>query len=240
MPDNDTPPYERVTSTERVIIYLKQLLISREHLIMSVPGSNKIFNSLLLEVNHNNGYLLIDSMNRKTGHELFVEKGESFAHAKFHGVEMTFRCDLLEVVVENDQPLYKIRFPAFLNYHQRRSYFRAATSVNDRITVILDVTGVGTESLRLIDLSLGGLKAGITARGPIPFEPGQLIHSCLFTLDGKDIQVEGQIRNMEQGEHDQVIVGVFFIGLTPAQSRIIESFVVRVQREQIQRVKQYL
>jgi c-di-GMP-binding flagellar brake protein YcgR len=177
-------------------------------------------------------------MNTRKGHQLFLETGRTHAHAKFHGVEMTFTCKLIEVFKDNDASVYKIRFPEVVNYHQRRSYFRAVLPVESMLPVSIELPGHGILSGRLLDISLGGLKIEISSTGMIECERGQPVNSCRFELDSRELEIEGMVRNISKTPRGGCNLGIMFIGQTPAQIRIIEAFVAHQQREQIKRIRQ--
>jgi c-di-GMP-binding flagellar brake protein YcgR len=236
MVNQDAPGRERVTSRKRLFAYLKQLLDSREHLLIAFPGNKGAHTSMLLELNPDKNYILMDQLNTLQGHRLMQQHRRCVAHAKFQGIEMTFPCELENFVEEDGDTLYRLHFPEIMDYYQRRQHYRANLHYDDRIPVSLMFPGDKQCCGMIEDISAGGARIHVEEQHWISCQRGDRIEQLSFTAEGlQQVECEAQICVVFDHASNGRYIGVKFIGLQPRESRMLENFVFKLQREEIKR-----
>ena len=227
---------EKVTHLPQIIGLLRRLRDQRILLSVRIPGHNGTFNSLLLQVDPDRNFILLDELNPKIGHELVIQAKQVRVQCQCQGVELGFLCAVEVVEGKSGISMYRAALPEFINYMQRRGSYRVRVGMSMSVPVSLPLE-ISTTDIEghLFDLSVGGLGANL------PMEPklrrGQIIETCAIHLPKNEtIQVELEIRFIRlDEEHRTQRIGAAFLHLTQQQTNSLRRFVTHLEREMLRR-----
>jgi len=225
--------YEEVTSPIRIAAILRPLQQQHSIISVAVPSAKRLFNSTLLEVNPEQGYLLLDELHPREGHSLLSTSSRIGLSARREGIEIKMILDIAEIEFDNGVALYRTPFPTSIRYRQRRRAFRVPVSAVQVIPVTLVDAQENALHGELHDISAGGMCVRFPAKTEIPEEEEAWPMRCIITLpDRKRIQTGFTLRRLTRHEASRTIhIGGNFDQLDKTQSRLIERFVFELQRE---------
>jgi len=115
---------EQVTDPVQIAALLKKVKDSRTVLQVTLPGRTTEYNSALLDVNLEQGYLLLDELTPTEGHHLLSNGGQFTVGIRLRGVDMRFTSQVQEVSGQAGIAFYRANLPHSLYYCQRRSFYR--------------------------------------------------------------------------------------------------------------------
>jgi len=213
--------YEEVTSATRITAILRPLQQQHSIISIAIPSAKRLYNSTLLEVNPEQGYLQL-STSSKIG-----------LSARREGIEIKMILEISEIGADNGIAFYKVPFPAIIHYRQRRHTFRVPVSAAQSIHVELADEQGNAFYGELQDISAEGMCVRFPPKTAIPEGEKAQILTCTITLpDKKRVQGHFTLRRITQHEPSRNIqVGGSFEKLDKVQARAIERFVLEIQRE---------
>ena len=114
----------RVKSKTEISALLGKLEKNHTLLSIIVNGSKKMFGSMILEVNENKRYLVLDELYPRQELNRPLLNTKLSIETQLEGIEIRFTTNV-EAIAERDEiEYYKVSFPAYVFHHQRRSSFR--------------------------------------------------------------------------------------------------------------------
>lgn len=226
--------YEDVSSPIRIAAILRPL--QQQHIILSValPGAKRLYNSTLLEIDPEQGFLLLDELNPGDGHALISQASRIGLTAHREGIEIKMLLDLNEVGSDKGIAFYKTDFPKTIRYRQRRNSFRITISAAQRIPVELSDEQDRTFSGELQDISAEGMCLRLPLKTAIPETDSSVPLNYTITLPGRKM-ISGQFVARHAVIHEASRchhIGGHFEQPDRAQARAIERFVIELQREE--------
>lgn len=229
--------FDKIIDPVLITTYLRRLYDVRAFLTVILPGSSTLYNSMLIEVNPKEGYLLMDQINSDKGHKKLLESGKFRIHTMHRGVEINFNCKLASVLHENIGDLYKLVMPKLLYYHQRRQNYRAHVSMSYAVRVLLELHDETSMEGWLANISSGGIGIQINKDLWVPLETGMRIEKCTFDIpDDIEIHCELTVRNVHKDGNAYMHLGGQFVNLERDQTRAIGRFVTWLDRELIKKM----
>ena len=227
---------ERITHPPQIIALLRRLHENRILLRVKIPGVEHPFNSLLLNLNPQRNYLLLDEINDESAHRKALEAGRLRVFGQHEGVEMNFHLDIRPAQNRQGVRFYQAPLPECVYYMQRRADYRVHVAMDMEIGVLLPL---GEEILldgQLCDVSMGGLGARLDAAQEI--HQGLIIPGCRIQLpqDPQPLQADLEVRFVLPDEsHQAVRLGGRFSRLAPEDKGRLRRFVTQLEREMIRR-----
>lgn len=227
------PPRE-ITASVEIHSLLKSLHQTRSPLSITFKGRSQIFQSYIVELDTQNGTLLIDEMIPHSG-DKWLEQGEVFrVDAWLEGVHMRWQEAKASKIILEDTPAFSMPLPIQMVYHQRRGAYRAPVqrSIDTQLELIhaehkRQFTG------ELLDMSATGCKVYLSGDQTKALQPGE--HYALSRLllpDTARFDITLEIRHCEYLEGKDVThVGVRFHQPGAQAQRHIDRFVHYLQRE---------
>ena len=224
---------EKITHGPQIAGLLKRVRDNRVLLSVRVPGSDAIFNSLLLDIDIERNLILLDELNPHLGHELACQARQIRVHCQCQGVELSFVCQIEVGQGQRGISFYRAALPDTVNYLQRRSNYRVRVGRHLRVPVQIPLA----EPLEgeLIDLSLGGFGASVPA--PADFMRGQIIEACSIRLPNCDpLTAELEVRFVQRdNQHHTVRIGASFRNLDPLRQNLLRRVITQLEREMLRR-----
>lgn len=234
-PDADsdyTQQYETITSALRISALLRNAMERHVIITATLPGSKHFFNTAFLSTDHEKGMLVIDELNPKAGHGLFIEAGKITLHIMLDGVEMNFTVSLTKTGSENNIAFYELEFPGSIRYLQRRNSFRVPVSAANKIDVEIFTAENKTFTGELSDISAEGMRVRFSNKKNSALEDITEETQCLIKLpDKRQINCAFTIRHsINDKESNSLYIGGHFENIDKIQRRAIERFVSELQR----------
>ncbi|MDT8404498.1 flagellar brake protein [Sulfuriflexus sp.] len=228
---------ERITQPEIITGYLSRLLRGHILLGISIPGSSRSYNSIIIDIDGDRQTMLLDALHPESGHEAVMKLREFAVTAHHDGIRLGFKGYIKELVNDAGKPAYLVGYPAALIYHQQRAAYRAAVSMGDQVGIKIRSADNKTVPGLITDISLGGLGLQFEQKHALPFSNGMLLPSCQFSTPGKpEFECALEVRNIRQDDNNRFVqVGTRFIKLDKQEERQIQRFVVQLEREMIKR-----
>lgn len=225
--------YEEITSAIRIAAILRPLQQQHSIVSIAVPSAKRLYNSTLLEVNPEQGYLLLDELHPREGHEQLSTASKIGLSAHRKGIEIKMILEISEIGSDNGVAYYKVAYPGLIRYRQRRRAFRVPVSAAQSIPVELADEQGNAFYGELQDISAEGMCIRFPAKTGISEEKKSQAMTYTITLPNKK-RVQGlfilcRVTPHEAGRNLQV--GGKFKQLDKAQARLIERFVLEIQRE---------
>ena len=225
---------DKITEADRIIDHLSKLHQARALLTVTLAGSSKLFNSIIVNVNAANGRVTLDKLFPEKGHELARKVGKFNIHTFLHGIEISFTGKLIKTAGSEQDVVYEIALPEKLFYRQRRAHYRVPVSVAQGIKVTLYNEQFEKSEGVLSNLSVGGI--GVQFEGEdvnIPKEKGAQLPACEFVLpDKKVIKCPLELRFFYQDTaYNHLRIGGRFLHLSQNEERGIQRYIMQLERE---------
>jgi c-di-GMP-binding flagellar brake protein YcgR len=226
---------ETVTDPMQIAALLKKVKDSRTLIQVTLPGHGTEYNSALLDLHPEQGYLLLDELTPAQGHQSLSALSKLTVSIRLRGIDMRFTGIVQEIGGQAGVAFYRVAFPTSLYYRQRRNYYRVKLGMGLMIPFnIARADGKPYEG-RLDDISVGGI--GAELKQQTPFERGDLLPTCEIQLPGGDkIDCEIEVRYISKDEpHKKFHIGARFVKLDPARKHTLQRFVADAERELLRR-----
>ena len=229
----------RIESPSEIESLLKKL--NKNHTLLSIrfKNSSKSFGSMLLEVNRDRNYIVLDELYPRheikeplVGQKLIID-------AQLEGIEVGFTVEVLAVAEQEGVEYYKVSNPSSLFYYQRRASFRVGVGISTSIPVALSTINDVLLHAELRDVSLGGISARINTPIAGNVSIGDEIPTCIIhTPENKKIVCSLEIARMETHETSQSVrFGARFIQLSGSDRHELSRFIAKLERDNIKKLK---
>ena len=211
---------------------MRRIKNSRAMLTVRVSGSEETYLSALLEVNEDEGYIVIDELNSPNGHRALCMVKELEISTRLEDREIKFQCDLTAVGEHNGISYYKVPFPENLDHQLRRKHLRIAAPRGKYLPVHLHTELQDLVTGELVDLSSGGFAAHLSRETADKVHRGELIPKCMLYLgDQQPIEVELEIRYCEDKRyHSRPRLGGKFISMDQQSERRLQKYISQMDR----------
>lgn len=226
---------EKVTHGPQIAGLLKRVRDQRVLLSVRVPGSDAVFNSLLLDVDPARNFILLDELNPHSGHELACKTRQLRIHCQCQGVELSFVSTIEIGQGQRGVSFYRAPLPEAINYLQRRGSYRIRIGLNMHIPVALPLDTESRIEGELFDLSMGGLGANFPST--VELTRGQVIESCTLELPNSEplaTEIEIRFVRVDNANLCQRI-GASFRNLGSQQQNLLRRIVTQLEREMLRR-----
>lgn len=237
--DNSSNQYEskaeRVTQLPHIIGLLHRLKDAKCLLSVRVEGSGVSHTSLLLDVNSDRGYILLDELNNERAHQLAVETGRIRVFCQNQGVEMSFACPIRVAHNKKGLTFYQAPIPNEIHYQQRRNDYRVRVGLDQEIHLLIPVESETSLDAELFDVSLGGVGARLESSQQL--RKGLIIPSCKLSLPNQEtIETDVEIRFVKAENNGKFTrIGGRFLSPDPATRGRLRKIVTQLEREMLRR-----
>lgn len=213
---------------------LYQAWRSHRFLEVTVDGDDMVYQSIMLELDPEEGTLLIDEFfpNDFVGMPGQVMKVNI---RTVGGRKMTFETNIMEKYLYNDSPLYVLAMPADIEIDQRRNAFRLP--IGDRVAVDSRFIGPDEQPYygRLRNVSCSGISLEVHVDGESAnsFHYDDVLSHLTFDFAGINIDCGVSVRSIEvdKAEDSHCLIGAEFVDLSAQAQRSLERSIMRIQRD---------
>ncbi len=233
-----SPEIERISFAPQIASLLRRLQETRSLLSVTVAGSDELYNSAIVEVDAEFGYVLLDELTPVEGHMRLLQSRALHAHARLRGVDISFAGALQEAGEKDGIAFYRLPMPTLVNYRQRRANFRARVGMAIPVPIGLGNRHIAELDGTLYDISIGGVGALVRAGSIAELRQGSVFERCNIRLPkGREITCGLEIRYVSHDERRHALrIGGRYVDLGRAQEKIIEHFVAALERELLRKM----
>tara|TARA_R110002111_G_scaffold79218_3_gene125524 strand:+ start:544 stop:1332 length:789 start_codon:yes stop_codon:yes gene_type:complete len=229
----------KLTSAEDIGRLLKKIYLKHALLTITIESSDECYGSTILEVNNENGYLVIDELHPEQGHSK-IEVGTSISFNSRYAGAFVYFVATVEAISDNSKAAYyKIGIPDEIQYHQRRNTYRITTSISEPVTVNLVNEDDVLIKAELRDISHGGVCLRVNSTSHISINSGDIIPTCLIQVsDERKILSSLNICHVEFiKETGSLRIGAEFSDMSAFDQRELEHFIATLERAIIKNIK---
>lgn len=229
---------DRITLAPFILGLLKRIQNQRAMLTITLPGTDKNYNSAVLEINEEQAYLVIDELSPESGHPLLLDIKELRARTRVEGARISFSTTLIDAGRESGIAYYNLALPTEIDYLQQRASYRVKTAIVQPIPITLFHVEGQTIKGELQDLSVGGLAIRVAHKQlPAALNTTDTL-PCSFRLaQNEEVTCTLEIRSIRNKDNNTPVrLGCRFINLPAPQQKIIQRYIIALEREQIKKM----
>jgi c-di-GMP-binding flagellar brake protein YcgR len=237
-PEPDSPELERFAIYSRVEIAATLRQLIEENVLVTAyfdegPG---FVVTALLAVNADFEELVFDSAPDEVGQRRLLASKQIVFVGFLESIKVQFVARLAEAAMFEGRPAFRVRMPETLLRLQRRDFFRVRPPMSKPATCLVPYAGDSKqyESLRVLDLSVGGL-AVMSYPEKFELPTNQVIDNCFLDLPGiGSISVSINVRHVDRVPKDDKArrCGCEFVDMS-AQSRVmLQRYVNKIDADQ--------
>ena len=220
--------------------YLKLFQLMRGHhlLQLRVMGDDQPYQTMLLEVNADTGYLVIDEPFPNDGLLSGRFKQNVILEYEAEGFCTRIQSVVLERLDEDGDRYFRLAWPTSVEEIQRRDQFRL--DVTDCWMDGIAVNNVENQQVSaVLDLSASGMRLAFEGNQIDRIYAGSYLQNIVLSLKGcdpisccLDITHCHYVPNAELGDVEMTVAGGRLVGLSYRESQAIERFIFSAQRAQ--------
>ncbi|MFK8068479.1 MAG: flagellar brake protein [Gammaproteobacteria bacterium] len=206
---------------------------SRAMLTVSIAGMEESYLSALLEVDDEEGYIVIDELSSGSGHRAICHIKEFEIKTRLEDREIKFQCELTAVGEHNGIHYYKVPFPENLDHQLRRKHLRVSTPRGKYLPVHIHTESDDLVTGELVDLSAGGFAAVLSRETSNKVKHGDVIPKCILYLGDQKPPVESEleIRYCEDKRYSaKPRLGGRFINMDQSSERRLQKYISLLDR----------
>lgn len=217
----------RITDRRRILVLLREAAEAHAMLRVRINGGPTEYTSMILAVDGVWCRIAIDDPWPKVDRPPLRGGDRLHVSTRLHGVPMHFVLEVEKVLPRAAGPVVQCELPAWVHYRQlRRSYRVLVPPDVDSFRCVIKAMDDRGHRGRLLDLSVEGMgaillsEAGLRVGDPV---------SCDLNLEHGSLLAEGELRSLAK-VLDRERVGVHFHPLSPADQRLLDREIARLQR----------
>lgn len=239
--ESNEPQAERVSNSARMVALLQRLVDERIILMVHLPDDNVRYNSALLAVDPSSQTLTLDELTPNSGNDKALNAKKLHITARIGGAFIRFRANIARSETRNEVLSYALPFPSFIIYEQRRNAFRARIPEHLNVNVSLEKAESETIVAGLTDISTSGIGFALDPAIELNSDNDELYVCKVRLPGGESLACELEIRFAALDEKTKKrTVGGQFINMFGPQRKMIEKFVMFLQRETIRRKREQM
>lgn len=221
--------FESEALYERILQNLKN---QRSPLSIKFGHSNTPYVSMLLDIDVNRRFIIIDEINAPEGHQQMC-LGENFAvSGRDNGIFVLFQSKIIDYGTIHGISFYRLPYPKHIEYLQRRMTARLTIPMDIAIHADFLLPGQPYVRTNVVDISLSGLRFTISRNVKSILDSVVKIEHCrLITPFASPQEYTLEIKNCRyELNKQQTIVGCQFVDLDNVGLKFLSSLIARLQQ----------
>ncbi len=229
----------RIKSKDEIQSFLTKLYKNHTLLSITVGKSNKVFGSVVLEVNMEKAYLVLDELYPRDEVRSSLLDQTISIETQIDRILLRFSSTIKAISEKDGAEYYKVKIPKYLYHHQRREYYRVPISITNPLLANLSTENDVLLHAELRDLSLGGLSARLKSPPSEQLVIGDEIPTCIIQMpNGKKIVSPIEIVRIEETKPlKNTRIGARFIDLNNGDRRELSQAIAKLDRNNIKNLK---
>lgn len=224
---------EQISHRRRILAVLDAMKDGRTLLSARIEHQRGYFNTTLLKVDAEKGYVFLDELAPAEGHKKIAVGQTLHLYGFYNNLPAHFAVEVIHVGQHEGIAFYAGPLPKVIHYQQKRAHFRAYVGLGKELTVRLRQGNGNILSGRLQDVSLGGFGALLPADSIL----GDLEIVEVESLELPEhaaIACSAEIRHSHPTQ-GRLHIGARFTHLTPQAERQLLQAIVELEREQLRK-----
>ena len=219
-------------------VYTALFETMHEHALIYVApaGLKTTYQSMILDINPEEKYLLIDELFPHTGYEVAVGDRLSVSIGR-KGKALTFPTELLMTGEHNGAPFFKVTLPTVIQQEQRRKAYRVDLELREQNYVRCQLRNGQQWAGYLKDISLSGIRVELYDEQQ-GIEPGMLLHGVRINI-GSELEFKCDLEVMNIGRRaagqQGSALGAQYVSMSDADERQLQQYLLKLQRKMIKR-----
>lgn len=233
--DHSAQSASRFAVTRKSSITRLLQLLERRKVLLNVqwPGERQLYATALLGIYPEHGFIVLDELNPRVGHERLLERGELTAIGRLDGVSIKLTTRLREMREKDGVAFYKFAFPQQIYYVQRRDSHRVSLiGTPTRFEGRWNRSDGGIRVAGTVgDLSAEGV--GLLLDGELPLRQGDTLTLCTIRLpqDG-GVTFDLEVRHATWLPARQLTrVGARLLNIDVFSRHRVEAAIARMERD---------
>ena len=228
-----------IKSRDEIISLLNKTYNTHTLLNINFDELNNNFGSLLLEVNQEKGYLVLDEIYPRNAINFPLLHQKLLVSTRLDGIELSFPATIDAISKIDNSEYYRVDIPKSIYYQQRRSSYRVPISITNPLTVALSTENDVLIHAELRDLSQHGFCARTITPGAELLTKGEEIPTCIIhTPDGRKIVTSLEIVRVEEAKpFNSMKFGARFLSLSKTDEQELARLVAQLDRENVKNLK---
>lgn len=225
-----------IRSSSEILGILRSIKNKKEPVSTFLGREDDILICTIVDVDQVAGSILYSyGVNREMNEVLLRSRDITFA-ALHGGAKIQYTVPAALEVFDRGVPTFKTQIPSVLWRLQRRRSQRYRLPPDAPSRIVLNLEGVGHINAELADISVHGI--GVLQYPPdLALEPGLEMRQCTISLPtGEILAVDVRIQHSELVENPQGEIvrrsGCKFIGMPKNVQKLIEQFIVQLDRDE--------
>jgi len=229
----------RIKSKDEIQSFLTKLYKNHTLLSITVGKSNKVFGSVVLEVNMEKSYLVLDELYPRDEVRSSLLDQTISIETQIDRILLRFSSTIKAISEKDGAEYYKVKIPKYLYHHQRREYYRVPISISHPLPANLSTENNELLHAELRDLSIGGLSARLKSPPLEQLIIGDEIPTCIIQMPNKRKIVSAiEIVRIDKTKRlKNIQFGARFVGLNNADQRELSQAIAILDRERIKNLK---
>jgi len=234
-PEPESREIERyvIASPVEIAALLRQLRDERVLVTVYCDGISSFAVTNVLAVQAKLGSFVFDFASDEAANRRIGEAGRLVLVGFVDQVKVQFATARAVAVMHEGEPAWAAPLPQKLLRLQRRDAFRVRTPLGRPATLKVAAEGGRTLELRVLDISLGGVKLALNpALGTLPDD--RTVEGAELDLPGiGQFEVALRVRHVEapRNERSERAFGCEFVKLAPASEMLIQRYIHHLQME---------
>lgn len=232
--DDGPQPPKVLKAPMEIAATLRQLQQNHDPLVITFTDRNQRFQSYLIEVEPDKSRLIFDELVPNDG-ERYLKNAEPFSvESSRDGVRVMWKCSNSAQITEyNGLRCYFSALPSEVQYHQRRSAYRAVFKLSELVAVTLTGEKLNaTLSGQMLDISATGCKLRLKGDASQMLKPGQVYEQLVAQMPIGAMTIAVELRHIHYDEKlDITLIGARFYRMSGLIQRQVERVVYQLQRE---------
>ena len=230
----EKPVQKRVIESHEEIARLLQRM--REHIVIITarfPSDNDVYNTSIIDVDSNSKIFHLDEFLPAQGNHQIRKLKNVSLRARLDGAILTMDCNLKKSGEENNIPYFMMHFPDKIRSIQRRESYRVSIPASTHFQATLQTDAGNFIAGFLHDISFSGVSIRLEGIPDFELIPGNTIPFLTLHLD-EVITCSMEIKRISHIIGHVVVAGRLE-DLSPNQQKIIQRFILRLDREKRQK-----
>ena len=229
-------PAVAVDPRETRHLLLKRVFESHCLLDIRLPPGAEAYQSAILELVPEHGYLVLDALAPASGNAVAATLPPVQVRARLQGMDLKFATRIIQYGSQGGLPYYQAHYPDAIDFPQRRREYRVAIPLDRGVNVRFHLRDGSCVRGEVRDLSANGFCARVLA-GDIAKLVGSSgeFERCEIDLPGHDtLRAQVEVRHLLSSRaRSAPRVGACFVDLDPRSERQLEHCVAELNRKRL-------
>lgn len=225
----------RIKSKDEIHGFLKKLFKNHALLSVTVGDSPQVFGSVILEINKQDCYFVLDELYPRDELEFSLLEQTLSIETHLQGVLLQFTTSITAISEKDGGEFYKAHIPKNVFHHQRRENYRVPIRISEPLPLDLATGNDVLLHAEIRNLSLGGLSARLTTTTSERLEKGTVLPTCIIQVPQADkIICSLEIVRVEETRSlNKKRFGARFNDLSNTARPALTQIISKIQRQHI-------